>query len=265
MNQNLLKQKCELILKKELYIKSQNGNKTIITDENNTFEIILNNDNSVNLFNNYFENIDDFIVVFLKLNSEDQDEKYSAYVDLMNYDKRLKGDYHEIRELAKEGKYLDLLVNDKDYYVRLYIARQGYYLDKLINDENWQVRYEIAKQGYNFNKLIYDKDWHVREVVANHGYGLDVLINDEIWCVRVAVAKQNYGLNKLVNDKDSDVLCAVAEQGYGLDILMKSTVHRSTNIKNSCRNWLKSHNMTIRDYKKKLEENNGSYDWIINY
>ena len=193
MDINLIKQKTEQIFNKQLFIKQNN----IITDENNSFEIICNNNGSIEINNNHFNDYYNFIIEFSKLNSENQDEKYKAYVDLLEYDKRLKMDFEQRCELAKEGKYLDLLINDEKWQVRFETTKQAYkfnrvdFLEKLINDKDWHVRKEVVKQAYKFNRvdfieqLVDDNDWHVRREVVIQAYKfnridlLEKLINDK--------------------------------------------------------------------------------------
>ena len=123
-----------------------------------------------------------------------------------------------IRSENVDNEILDVLVNDKDWFVRRDVARQGYGLDKLVNDENWDVRVAVAEQGYGLDKLVNDKDIDVRVAVAEQGYGLDKLVNDKNSEVRAAVAGKGYGLDKLINDKDEFVRAAVAKYGRNKDL-----------------------------------------------
>lgn len=194
-----IKSKCEKILGKELFIKCGN----IITDSDNTFEIICNENGSFDINEIHFNNDSDFFEMFSKLNKEiNQDERYKAYVNLLGYSEDLLDFYGKIT-LIENSKYLDLLIYDEDISIRCYIVEKGYGLDELINDKDEKVRMTVAKQGY----------------------GLDKLINDESSLVRIAVAEQGYGLDKLVNDKNNFVREAVAKQGYGLDILVNDDFH----------------------------------------
>ena len=88
------------------------------------------------------------------------------------------------RNLIRDGKYLNVFINDASWKVRKAVARQGYGLDILINDANWKVRKAVARQGYGLDKLINDEEWAIRIEVARQGYGLDKLINDKNWEVR---------------------------------------------------------------------------------
>lgn len=62
---------------------------------------------------------------------------------------------------------------------KLLSIRKGLYLDELLNDTNWVIRLELAKIGYGLETLVSDDRWEVREEVAYQGYGLDVLVNDK--------------------------------------------------------------------------------------
>ena len=142
----------------------------------------------------------------IKIVREISQEEYRSYIkeyiknnDILNEDWEIRG------EIAKQGFYLDKLINDEDNYVRWEVAKQKYGLDKLVNDKNWYIRKEVAKQGFSLDVLINDKDWRVRREVAKQGYGLNILVNDEDWEVRYEVAKQGYGLDILINDEDFDV------------------------------------------------------------
>lgn len=60
-------------------------------------------------------------------------------------------------ELAKNGKYLDILVNDKKISVRAAVAKQGYGLDKLLNDENDWVTFNVKIWLENHNLTL--EEW----------------------------------------------------------------------------------------------------------
>lgn len=64
--------------------------------------------------------------------------------------------------VAKQGKCLDILVNDPHRFVRYTVARQGYGLDILVNDPCWEVRAEVAEQGYDLDILVNDPEQYVR-------------------------------------------------------------------------------------------------------
>ena len=80
--------------------------------------------------------------------------------------------FEEVDKSIKEN--LNILVHDKDDYVRRSVAELGYCLDILVHDKDWFVRYTVAKQGYGLDILINDTDEDVREAVARQRYGLDI-------------------------------------------------------------------------------------------
>ena len=96
----------------------------------------------------------------------------------IDIDAWLNSNYRQREQLAKAGYHLDVLVNDKDYNIRIIVAEQGYSLDILVNDKNWYVRRAVAEQGYGLDILGNDEEGYVREAVARQGYGLDILITD---------------------------------------------------------------------------------------
>ena len=122
--------------------------------------------------------------------------------------------------------------------------------DVLINDKDWFVRWEVASQGYGLDKLINDSDVNVRVAVAEQGYGLNKLVNDEDPNVRVVVARQGYDLDKFVNDEDEFVRAAVASQGYSLDKLVNDENNMVSEI---AREFLINHDITIEEYIKNKE------------
>ena len=85
---------------------------------------------------------------------------------------KLCSDYIKIiREISQEEyyNYIKEYIKNNDIFnenwcVRCEVARQGFYLDKLINDADWKVRYEVSKQGYVLDILINDKNWIVRNM-----------------------------------------------------------------------------------------------------
>ena len=113
---------------------------------------------------------------------------------------------HERFILATKGKFLNILVNDKEWIVRFWVAKHGYGLDVLVNDEHRCVRIAVAKKRHKLDILINDQDWEVRNAVAQQGYGLNILINDKHWYVRQSIAIEGYGLNKLINDSNEYVV-----------------------------------------------------------
>ena len=70
-------------------------------------------------------------------------------------------------EVAKHNYRLDILVNDKEWEVRMKVAIQGYGLDILIDDEDWAVRSEVAEKGYKLDKLVHDPELCVREIAKS--------------------------------------------------------------------------------------------------
>ena len=184
------------------------------SEDSKLFEVEYNADN-------YIETKNKICSDYIKIVREIPIEEYRSYIeeyiknnDVLNEDWEIRG------EIAKQGFYLDKLINDEDSYVRWEVAKQKYGLDKLVNDKNWYIRKEVARQGFGLDVLINDKDWRVRREVARQGYRLDVLVNDEDYDVRKEVAKQGFGLEKLINDEDCEVRKEVAKQGYGLDVLV---------------------------------------------
>ena len=153
--------------------------------------------------------------------------------------------------LAKNGKYLDILVNDKNYDIRIEVARQGYGLDILVNDPNWVVRNTVAQQKYGLDVLVNDKHCYVRIAVAEQGYGLESLINDKDWEVRNAVVQQGYGLDVLINDKHWYVRRSVAVEGYGLNKLINDSNEYVVGYANK---WLKDNTLTLDEWVKQYPE-----------
>jgi uncharacterized protein YcgL (UPF0745 family) len=79
---------------------------------------------------------------------------------------------------------------DDDEEVRFAIAKCGFALDILVNDKEWFIREAVANHGYGLNILINDESPYVRAAVARQGYGLGILMKDENIMVRQAtVAK----------------------------------------------------------------------------
>lgn len=89
-------------------------------------------------------------------------------------------------ELAKFGKCVDILKNDKDFNVRITVAKYGYCLDTLVHDNSISVREAVAKHHYRLDHLMHDPNFMVRRAVAEAGYACDVLKNDESYEVRRA-------------------------------------------------------------------------------
>lgn len=93
-------------------------------------------------------------------------------------------------ELAKFGKCVDILKNDRDFNVRITVAKQGYCLDTLVEDRSISVREAIAKHHYRLDLLMHDANWIVRRAVAESGYASEALKNDESYEVRKAAIVQ---------------------------------------------------------------------------
>lgn len=146
--------KQEKILDEELFIKFLDKNHVILTDENDLFEIMYDSYKSINISDNHFDSENEFIKQLSKLNSNDQNEKYNTYVKLFDFDKRLIEDENSRKELAKEGKYLFLLVKDNSSSVRCAVAKYKRKKDLyiLINDEDEYIRNLAIKLYKNKNK-----------------------------------------------------------------------------------------------------------------
>lgn len=168
------------------------------------------------------------------------------------------------KELAKKESYHDILINDKDEYVRRAIAETTInekYLEILTKDESWHVRRAVAETTNNekfLEILINDEDLEVRIAVVRRGLYHDILINDECFDVRETIAKitnnEKY-LEKLVKDENWYVRAAVADRGYGLDTLYKSTGEGGGCIKRACKDFMKANGIKdIREYKKDKEK-----------
>ena len=87
-------------------------------------------------------------------------------------------------ELAKLGKYVDVLKNDRDFNVRITVAKYGYCLDTLVHDRSISVREAVAKHHYRLDLLVNDPNFMVRRAVAESGYACEILKNDESYEVR---------------------------------------------------------------------------------
>ena len=163
-------------------------------------------------------------------------------------------------KMAEEGYVLDVLINDKDYFVRKdvlsYLKENNLTLAEWCKQNNKEidlkklayspysdVRAEAIKSGYVYKKdeiyidsnceftpygtdpekdeMVKSNDYRDRLEMAKEGYGLDALINDKDEDVRAAIAEQGYSLNVLIKDENCDVRTAVAEQGYDLGTLVK--------------------------------------------
>ena len=93
-------------------------------------------------------------------------------------------------ELAKFGKCVDILKNDKDFNVRITVAKYGHCLDTLVHDRSISVREAVAKHHYRLDLLVNDPNFIVRRAVAESGYACELLKNDESYEVRKAAIVQ---------------------------------------------------------------------------
>ena len=89
-------------------------------------------------------------------------------------------------ELAKFGKCVDILKNDRDFNVRITVAK----------DNSISVREAVAKNHYRLDLLMHDANWIVRRAVAESGYASEALKNDESYEVRKASIVQIRKKNK---------------------------------------------------------------------
>jgi len=69
-------------------------------------------------------------------------------------------------EVAKLGKLLEQLKDDKNSYVRYEVVKHGKFLEQLKDDVDWRVRYKVAEQGKFLEQFKDDKDYRVRNEVA---------------------------------------------------------------------------------------------------
>ena len=180
---------------------------------------------------------------YLDILVNDYDEKVCNYVARKNKTKYLDilmnrpGFRTGVAEVAAKynyENYLDILmadINKYEFNVRETIAKNTTnekYLDILVNDEDKFMRVNVAERGIEkyLDILVNDEDEYVRECVAHSGIKkyLDILVNDEDPDVRYKVAKFNNEdiLWKLVNDENVYVRCQVAETAckYNLDKLV---------------------------------------------
>lgn len=107
----------------------------------------------------------------------------------------------KILELSEKSLTEEEVFN-KSVRVKNLLILKRFFLEILVNDKDPYVRCAVAKQKYGLETLVKDKDWVVRRTVAQQKYGLGILVNDEDELVRCAVAQQKYGLDVLVNDED---------------------------------------------------------------
>ena len=152
---------------------------------------------------------------------------YENYLDILMADIN-KYEFNVREAIVKNTtneKYLDILVNDEDKFMRVNVAERGIekYLDILVNDEYEYVRECVAHSGIKkyLDILVDDENSDVRYEVAkfNNEDILWKLVNDEDVYVRCQVAETacKYNLNKLVYrlcaDKNKSVLKTIAKYG----------------------------------------------------
>lgn len=147
-----------------------------------------------------------------------------------NWEELIKGENWIVDSvIAYMGFGLDILVKNKDCFVRTLVADNGrpQDLDVLVFDKECLVRCAVARQGRekDLDILVQDKETYVKEAMAMCGYKLNELINDRELGVRLEIAR--YGrpqdLDILVSDKNGFVRREVARQGRAkdLDILVQ--------------------------------------------
>lgn len=89
-----------------------------------------------------------------------------------------------------EKQFFENAIHNQDENTKIRLAKEGIFLDILLNVESSYVREAVARQKYRLDVLMYDDDEDVRAVVAELGYGLDVLINDKSEFVRLTAQKR---------------------------------------------------------------------------
>lgn len=171
---------------------------------------------------------------------------------------------------ARRGAGLSILVNDKDWMVRMEVAEAGYGLERLISDENPVVRMKVAEKAYGLRHLINDESPMVRKAVARNRYGLNKLANDESSEVREEVALQQHKVDKLSNDESWIVRAALAHQGLALDKLVndeseivRGIAQKLTDAKvfTIAKNFgVYNYNVYLYVWKDKYEIKTGSYE-----
>ena len=152
------------------------------------------------------------------------------------------------------------------------LARQGkdQDLDVLVNDKSWFVRREVAKQGRDkdLDILVNDEDVDVRSAVAAQGRNqdLDILVNDEKYYVRGVVAElgRDQDLDVLVNDKDISVLYALMIHRRAKDIeKLKTRIENGefNNIPSEDEEMILDEiKNTIKEFKNKEKEKDDDFE-----
>ena len=88
-------------------------------------------------------------------------------------------------EAAAHGYGLDVLVNDKEFWVREAVANY-------LREHNYKTIFNWAKDNgvdIDINEWLNSDEYVKRAQVARQGYGLDVLVNDKEFRVRDAIEK----------------------------------------------------------------------------
>lgn len=156
-------------------------------------------------------------------------------------------EYKDRIKAAKQGYGLDVLIIDKDDYVRRaaykYLAEHKYNsifdwakdnnvdldINEWLHSNIWFKRREVVKFGYRLDILINDSDMLIRELamdyLKNHNYlsifdwakdnnidlDIDEWLHSDDFIKRLEVAKAGYRLDVLINDRDMFIYNAVIE------------------------------------------------------
>lgn len=206
------------------------------------------------------ESVEDFCkrVKDININYDNNDNIIDKIKDLKANDKIKLIESEDVSD-----EILDILVNDKNCFVREAVAKHGRNkdLDILVNDEYSVIREVIAEYGRDkdLDILVNDEDIDVRREVAEYGRGkdLDILVNDEDSNVRYEVAMhgRDKDLDILIHDKDSYIRAEVARRGREKDLnslindednYVRDTVVKNENFK----------------YDKRLATNDGRLEMI---
>ena len=148
-------------------------------------------------------------------------------------------DWKNRLKMATEGYSLDVLINDKDYYVRKavlnYLKDNNLTLAEWCNQNNKEIdlknlayspypeaRVAAIKSGYVYKKIeMYIHTAPDRKFIP---YGTnpekDKMVESNYWGDRLEMVKEGYGLDVLINDENKWVRATVARQGCGLNILI---------------------------------------------
>lgn len=173
------------------------------------------------------------------MKSYDTNSELDKLVNSEEYKDRIKA--------AKQGYGLDVLIIDKDDFVRRavykYLAEHKYNsifdwakdnnvdldIDEWLHSNIWFKRHEVVKFGYRLDILINDSDMLIREIamdyLKNHNYlsifdwakdnnidlDIDEWLHSNEYIKRLEVAKAGYRLDILINDRDMFIYNAVIE------------------------------------------------------